>query len=126
MDITVLNTSELLGLLRDCVKEIYRRRTKVTYRTDCGGWAKLVIGVNTSKLDGYGILGEFLPTWKESLVPKGALVLETGGMWKGLYVATCDREKTKVVEGTTWWTIQKAILDHFGKEIEADPSLRDD
>lgn len=63
-------------------------------------WAKLLTGVDDTKISGYAFLGDFLKTFDQNFVPKGSYVLEFCDRSATLYKVTSDFEKEEIASGS--------------------------
>jgi hypothetical protein len=107
-ELQTMAMEELLMLKAAIEKELQRRAAEdelVIYQHDCCNsssyhlhkykhWAKVVRAVDTTKINGFAFIGDFLPMDKQSRVAAGAIVVEVcGDTIKAYRVAKEGKEK---------------------------------
>jgi len=130
-DLSKMSTEQLENLKREVVKEIAKRKKPneelVLYTHNCKGstqyhltnyihWAKRVLDVDTSKINEYAFIGNFLIIGAEYKLPLGSIVVETCGQDKNIYAyRLTPTGKEKIAEAKI--NAMASLIETVAKEV---------
>lgn len=115
INIKEMATEEIKSLIEELKTELKSREEEkpqlVVYRHGCYGaskyhwnkykhWCKLVTDVDDTKADGYALIGDFLNSYGENMLPKGAVVVEVCGTAYTASRVTGDYETEEIATGS--------------------------
>lgn len=115
VNVKELTTEEIKTLMEELKNELKTReeekRRLVVYTHHCKGaskyhlnkykhWCTLVTSIDDTKANGYALIGEFLQTNAENMVPEGSIVVELCGDDYTAYRITGDYESTAIAEAS--------------------------
>lgn len=115
-DYTTMTDDELRAALAAIRAEMDRRAQYVTAQTciythDCADrakyhlnkykhWSKLVTEIDSTRCDGYALVGKWLNVTAENLVARGSVVVECCDDDVTAYAVCGDREKEEIAKAT--------------------------